>query len=107
MRETAEKVVGNCVAVDILPAPTEGAMSNDEITVEDEVSEDKTDDEPLEEELPDDKTVDDELLVDDEGKGEGAIAAGAKVTIDKETNRLKIDTFQTTPTRLINVYTMN
>ncbi len=48
-----------------------------------------------------------ELLLDEGGKGEGAIAPGAKVTIDKETNQLKINTFQTTPTRLINVYTMN
>jgi 23S rRNA pseudoU1915 N3-methylase RlmH len=48
-----------------------------------------------------------ELLVDDKGKGQGAIAPGAKVSVDKETNRLKIETFQTTPTRLINVYSMN
>ncbi len=48
-----------------------------------------------------------ELLVDDKGKGEGAIAPGAKVVVDKETNRLKIETFQTPPTRLINVYSMN
>lgn len=41
-------------------------MSNDEITIEDEVSEDATDDEPLEEEVFDDETVEDELLVDDE-----------------------------------------
>jgi 23S rRNA pseudoU1915 N3-methylase RlmH len=48
-----------------------------------------------------------ELLVDEKGKGEGAVAPAAKVSVDEETGRLKIETFQTTPTRLINVYSMN
>ena len=46
-----------------------------------------------------------ELMVGDEGKGSGALAGGAEVEIDKETKRLKITPFQTTPTKLINVYT--
>ena len=46
-----------------------------------------------------------ELMIDDNGKGSGALAAGAEVEIDEETNRLKITAFQTTPTKLVNVYT--
>lgn len=46
-----------------------------------------------------------ELIVGDKDKGSGALAAGAQVEIDKETNRLKITAFQTTPTKLVNVYT--
>lgn len=47
-----------------------------------------------------------ELMIDENGKGEGAIAPAAKVRIDKETNQLALDTFQTTPTRLLNVRKM-
>ena len=46
-----------------------------------------------------------ELMVDDKKKGSGALAAGAQVEIDKETNRLNITAFQTTPTKRVNVYT--
>ena len=46
-----------------------------------------------------------ELMIGDNGKGSGAVAAGTQVEIDKETNRLKITAFQTTPTKLVNVYT--
>ena len=54
MTETAEKVVGNGVAVDILPAPTRGAMSNDEMTIEDEVPEEElSEDELSDEDVPD------------------------------------------------------
>lgn len=65
MREIAEKVVGNRVALDILPAPMEGAMSNDEMTFEDEVAEDVTEDEPAEGELLDDDAVEEDVLADD------------------------------------------
>ena len=46
-----------------------------------------------------------ELFVPEEGKGDGAIVAGAEVEIDNETKRLKITAFQATPTKLLNVYT--
>ena len=45
-----------------------------------------------------------ELFVAEEGKGEGAIVAGAQVEID-ETKRFKITAYQATPTKLVNVYT--
>ncbi len=67
MRETAEKVVGNGVAVDILPAPTRGAMSNDEITFEDEASDELIPDDALDDDLFDEEDVDDDtLLAEDE-----------------------------------------
>jgi hypothetical protein len=46
-----------------------------------------------------------ELFVPEEGKGNGAIVAGAEVAIDDETKRIKVTAFQTTPTKLLNVYT--
>ena len=67
MRETAEKVVGNGVAVDILPAPTRGAMSNDEITFEDEASDELMPDDALDDDLFEEEDVDDDtLLAEDE-----------------------------------------
>ncbi|TDI35647.1 MAG: hypothetical protein E2P02_27545 [Acidobacteria bacterium] len=45
-----------------------------------------------------------ELFVSEGGKGDGAIVAGAQVEID-ETKRFKITAYQTTPTKLVNVYT--
>ncbi len=46
-----------------------------------------------------------ELFVPEEGKGNGAIVAGAQVEIDDETKRLKITAYQANPTKLLNVYT--
>ncbi|TDI43059.1 MAG: hypothetical protein E2P02_12200 [Acidobacteria bacterium] len=46
-----------------------------------------------------------ELFVSEGGKGNGAIVAGAQVEIDDETKRFKITAYQTTPTKLVNVYT--
>ncbi len=77
MRETAEKVVGNGVAVDILPAPTRGAMSNDEITFEDEASDELMPDDALDEDLFEEDDVDDESLLaedDDAAIEDDAIA---------------------------------
>jgi hypothetical protein len=63
---TAEKVVGNGVAVDILPAPTRGAMSNDEITFEDEGSDELLPDDALGDDLFEEEEVDDETLLAEE-----------------------------------------
>ena len=46
-----------------------------------------------------------ELFILKEGKGNGTIVAGAQVEIDDETKRFKITAYQSTPTRLVNVYT--
>ncbi len=46
-----------------------------------------------------------ELFIPEEGKGNGAIVAGAQVEIDDETKRFKITAYQANPTRLVNVYT--
>ena len=51
MRSTTEKVIGKRNAVDILPAPTRGAMSNDEITFEDEASDELMPDDALDDDL--------------------------------------------------------
>jgi hypothetical protein len=63
LRRIAEKVVGNAVAVDILPAPTRGAMSKDDTKVEDGVSDDTESDEPLTDDAIDDDLVGDDVLV--------------------------------------------
>ena len=46
-----------------------------------------------------------EFFIPEEGRGTGAIVAGAQVEIDEDTKRFKITAFQTTPTKLVNVYT--
>ena len=46
-----------------------------------------------------------ELFLPEKGKGDGAMVAGAKVRIDDETGRIKIEAFQANPTKLVNVYT--
>ena len=74
MSEAAEKVVGNGVTVDILPAPTRGAMSNDEKTFEDEIPEADADadapDDELAEDLFDDEAVDDDAILADDDDDE-------------------------------------
>jgi hypothetical protein len=67
---TAEKVVGNGVAVDILPAPTRGAMSNDEITFEDEASDELMPDDALDNDLFEEEDVDDEALLAEDDDAE-------------------------------------
>ena len=59
-------MVGNGVAVDILPAPTRGAMSNDEITFEDEASDEMMPENALEEDLFEEDAVDDEAILDED-----------------------------------------
>ena len=77
-------VVGKSFALDIRPAPTSGARSNDETTCEDAASDDTVSDEPLEEELFEDDVVEEETLLDedaavdddsDESSGDGDTGA--------------------------------
>lgn len=86
-----EKVVGNRVAVDILPAPMRGAMSNDEtlLETEDEFADDALDvEEPLEDDLfeeEDDDADDDDILVapdDDEDADDDADEDGETEALD-------------------------
>ena len=85
MRETAEKVVGNGVAIDILPAPTRGAMSNDEIPFEEEASDELMPDDALDDDLFEEDEVDDESLLaeDDDAVIEDAAIAD-ETTLESE-----------------------
>ena len=59
-------MVGKRFAVDILPAPMEGAMSNDEMIIEDEVSDDALEADQPDDELFDDDIVEEEVLAEAE-----------------------------------------
>jgi hypothetical protein len=86
-------VVGNGIAVDIIAAPARGAMSNDEITIEDEVpeeelAEDELSDEDVTDELFDDEPVDDDVLLDDDDDGADEVAADGDDESDGDTEAL-------------------
>ena len=88
MRESAEKVVGNGVAVDILPAPTRGAMSNDEITFEDEASDELMPDDALDDDLFEEEAVEDEAILpeDDDAAIDDTIDDEVEVAADSDSS---------------------
>ncbi len=59
-------MVGKAFALDILPAPTRGAMSNDETDFQEDLSGDEMPDEPIEHELFEEEAVDEDVLLDDD-----------------------------------------
>ena len=94
MREEAEKVVGNTVALDILPAPTRGAMSNDDKSIDEILPDGKEPDKSVEDDLfdDDDVVVDDDVLVpdvsadDDDGDADDADADDGDEKTESDTD---------------------
>jgi hypothetical protein len=91
LRRSAEKVVGKQDAIDILPAPMRGAMSNDEMIVEDELSEDELSDDAMSDDLfgDDDESVDEDTLLDDD---DDDVAVVADSSDDDDTTESEGDT---------------
>jgi len=69
-------VLGNAVAAYILAAPTRGAMSNDDKTIDEDLSDDIVPAEPIEDDAFDEDVVEDDVLVlvDDEVVADDVVA---------------------------------